>query len=344
MSSPHHVNLRKAMDKDLAKKDFGKTRKSDGLEEKDIQILEGGYIERKAHMGALHDLDRLASTILAIVFSGTESLFFGSQDAINQTTVACAIDSDMTLVIATNKVKWQRKVREEKYDHQHRDQAKYKQELARLEEAWKTTKKKELETQGKLVPPKIWIPQDELSELKEQAETASLHHHHMPHKVDPREKPQGAVLFDPEEELRGILRDISNGLVSNFKLLNKDEGAEFHAEMRLLSYFVGERKCRPHLNVIGVSKPCCRFCSFWLLSFGVQISTYHTITPFEWTKPSCSSADGIISLSTPWSERMASPGAMQDYSKRLLSPATTQEEEQIKKVCGDWPASFRPSQ
>src|SRR5215472_5733502 len=95
--------MHKEMDKGTT---FGATLKSKGLSQGDIAILDAGYIERKQHMDRLNDMDLLASTILAVVFSGTEDLLPGRQDAMNLSTVACAIDLDNKLIVASNNVSW----------------------------------------------------------------------------------------------------------------------------------------------------------------------------------------------------------------------------------------------
>lgn len=338
---PHLVDTLGEMDKDLRSSLYGATTKSKDLLESDIKILQGGYIERRQHMKALNDLDLLASTILALVFSGTESLFPSLQDAINQSTVACAIDLDGKLVIASNAVSWQPKKRLPKYELKHVDQEKFDVTQSELEGKALAAKKVEIEKTGKTLPQKIGLPKGQLQQIKEQAlQSTPLHHHYAPFNLDPRTLPLDAVLYDPKTELSTVIRDISRGLVSKFEVLNMGV-AEQHAEMQLLDYFLTAGR-RPDHNVIGVSKPCCRFCAFWLLSFGVQISTYHTVTPFGWDAPDHVKqwSKGISGLGDLWSTKMSSKQAMAEYGKTLLDSVPSGETKRVNEITDKWRKLF----
>lgn len=323
---PPLVNTRKELDKaddkEQQKRVSGKTPYSkfpvehktgeeSGLEEGDIELLKGGFLARTMHMGLLHDLDLLAATILAMAYSGTEDLHPGTQDAINQATVACAVDQDGTLIIASNKVSWKPKKRLENYGPQQRDQEKFRGKHEELLNAARDRLREEHGGKGGL-------SKETMHDIKQKAEQFSLSHHFMPFNEDPRNLNQGAVLFDPLEEIRRELRKISNGLVSGCVALQEVENV--HAEMQLLLHFLEKgHRHRPRFNLIGVSKPCCRFCAFWLLSYGVQFTCYHEITPHIWSTPiNLGQGSKEHYIPNQWEEGLPSSGAVHVYREKLL--------------------------
>src|SRR5262249_47471825 len=93
----------------------------------------------------------------------------------------------------------------------------------------------------------------------------------------------GDTVFSPQQAIRAML--VANGEFRGVEFPPECEhGFEFHAEMALLEY-MSERDLHPDGQLIGVSKPCCKYCRQILQGCGMNFSFHHPDPVGQWREP-----------------------------------------------------------